>query len=134
MSNHNALQKHRHNWFVGNEILGEISFMFVKRLCINFYVTRKAYLNKSKKISWRKLSWFRWAYSKSWKKIIKCEQLISHKSLGSYLRSVIKNEVWKIFHRRLPLNRFLAKTRRLNKPTMKKFLQKNLSFEADVKL
>ena len=44
-----------------------------------------------------------------------------------------KNEIWKIFLRRLPLNRFLAKTLRLNKIAMKKFL-KNLSFGINVKL
>ena len=33
----------------------------------------------------------------------------------------------------MPLSRFLAKTLRINKPAMKKFL-KNLAFEVDVKL
>ena len=37
-------------------------------------------------------------------------RLIRRKSLGSYPRLVTKNEIWKIFLRRLPLNRFLAKT------------------------
>ena len=44
--------------------------------------------------------------------------------LGSYPRSVIKNEIQKIF---------LAKTLRVNKLAMKKFLT-NLSFGVDFKL
>ena len=55
------------------------------------------------------------------------------KSLGSYPRSVIQNEIWKIFLRRLPLSRLMAKTLRVNKAAMKKIL-KNLSFGVDVKL
>ena len=43
-----------------------------------------------------------------------------------------RKEVWKIFHRRLPLSRLLAKILRGNKAAMKKFL-KNLLFVADVK-
>ena len=39
----------------------------------------------------------------------------------------------KIFLRFLPLSRFLAKTLRVNKPAMKKFLE-NLSFGVDIKL
>ena len=48
----------------------------------------------------------------------------SQKPLGSYPRSVIKTEIRKIFFRRLPLSRFLAKTLRANKPAMKKVSQK----------
>ena len=39
----------------------------------------------------------------------------------------------KIFLRRLPLSRFLAKPLKVNKSAMKEFL-KNLTFEVDVKL
>ena len=50
-----------------------------------------------------------------------------------YTRSVIKNEIRKIFLQRLLLSRFRAKTLRVNKPVMKKVL-KNLSFGVDIKL
>ena len=48
-------------------------------------------------------------------------------------RSDIKTKYKKIFLRRLPLSRFLAKTLRVNKIAMKTFT-KNLSFGIDFKL
>ena len=60
-------------------------------------------------------------------------RLIRRKILGSYPRSVIKNEIRKIFLRRVPLSRFLAKTLRVNKPAMKNFF-KILLFGGNIKL
>ena len=60
--------------------------------------------------------------------LIRCKARVHIK--GQALKTKYKK---KLLLRRFPLSRYLAKTRRVNKPAMNKFL-KNLSFRFDVKL